>query len=85
MMIQRMDKNSDSLLSEDEMPERMRSGFKDSDGNGDGQLDSGELMGAMAKLRGGRGEAPGGGAAPGPGGSAGASQAAAPSGGGAGL
>lgn len=77
MMIQRMDKNGDSMLSEDELPEGMRSGFSASDTNGDGMLDAQELQAAMAKLRGGRGGGP-----PGPGGG---SQAAAPNGGGTGL
>lgn len=85
LMLQRMDKNGDSLISEEEMPERMRSNFKESDGNGDGQLDASELMAIVGKFRSGRGGPAGGGAPPGPGGSAGTSQAPAPNGGGAGL
>lgn len=78
MSIQRMDKNGDSMLTEDELPEQMRANFSTSDKNGDKQLDTEELTAAIAK----RMNRQGGGGPPGPGG---ASQAAAPSGGGAGL
>ncbi|MBL9125575.1 MAG: efflux RND transporter periplasmic adaptor subunit [Planctomycetaceae bacterium] len=77
MSIQRMDKNGDSLLTEDELPEEMRGTFAANDKNGDKQLDTEELTAAIAKRLNRQGGAP-----PGPGG---ASQAAAPSGGGAGL
>jgi len=77
MSMQRMDKNGDSLLTEDELPEQMRANFATNDKNGDKQLDTAELTAAIAKRMNRQGGGP-----PGPGG---ASQAAAPSGGGAGL
>lgn len=77
MAIERMDTNGDSLLSEDELPAEMRGTFAANDKNGDKQLDAEEMAAAISKRIGRSGGGP-----PGPGG---ASQAAAPSGGGAGL
>ena len=61
-----LDKNSDGKLTEDEVPDPMKSQFATADKNGDGGLDVDELTAAMRARGGGRGPGQGGGGGRGP-------------------
>jgi Ca2+-binding EF-hand superfamily protein len=60
---QRMDKDGDGKVTEDEMPEFMKARFAAMDANGDKAIDKEEWQKASAAFQasGGRGGAPGGG------------------------
>jgi multidrug efflux pump subunit AcrA (membrane-fusion protein) len=65
-LMQRLDANSDGVLSADELPAIMQANLKAADTNGDGSVDAGELAAAAGRLarvglRGPGGEASGGG------------------------
>jgi multidrug resistance efflux pump len=51
-IMQRMDKNGDGKLSEDEFPENARSRFADGDKNNDGFIDVAEMTASMKAMRG---------------------------------
>ena len=50
-MLARLDKNYDQVLSEDEVPERMKKKFSEMDKNGDQQLDEKELISVVERLK----------------------------------
>ena len=50
MMLQQFDKDNDGRLSEDELPERMRTTFAQSDKNGDGYLDAEEMTAIIRRF-----------------------------------
>lgn len=62
-MIERMDQNKDGKLSLDELPGQMKDRLSSADTDGDGFLDTAELMAGFARMRaaGGGGGPPGGG------------------------
>lgn len=72
MMFQRLDKNSDGKISQDEWPAERSSDFAATDANGDGGVDAEEMTAAMSKMM--ERMRQGGGGSPGPGAANGASQ-----------
>ena len=50
-VLARLDRNFDQLLSEEEIPERMRKKFSEMDKNGDKQLDQKELVSVVERLK----------------------------------
>ena len=50
-MMARLDRNFDQVLSEDEVPERMRKKFSEMDKDGDNQLDEKELVSVVERLK----------------------------------
>ena len=50
-MLTRLDKNFDQVLSEDEIPDRMKKKFSEMDKNGDSQLDEKELISLVERMK----------------------------------
>ena len=51
VMLNRMDRNADQVLTQDELPERMKKKFSELDKNGDNQLDQKELVSMVERLK----------------------------------